>query len=353
MLVLIAIHENRMIKYAYITNLQGGNKMSDDLRKNMREEVATAVKRCRNRNPDNYNLIYPFTTENIAGYIDCFDLEDKTLLTVGSSGDQVINAALKGAREITLLDINPCAKYYYYLKEAGILEFSLAEFNKFFRYIRCYDYPKYLNNNKKVFNKLYYRKIKDTLQALDNDSYLFWDELLSEYAPEEARILLFNLDEPANYKIKRSNLYLQSERLYNETKNKLPKAEKKFITGDVFEIETSQTFDNIWLSDIAKQLRFKEIGKLTNKFIENLNDEGRLLINYLYTRDYDVGYLNDNPTLFNEGDINMFLHKYKTAGKVVIPGIAGFRENDKSIKDQVWVYQKKKEIGDNNEFVKR
>lgn len=44
MLVLIAIHENRMIKYAYITNLQGGNKMSDDLRKNMSEEVATAVK---------------------------------------------------------------------------------------------------------------------------------------------------------------------------------------------------------------------------------------------------------------------------------------------------------------------
>lgn len=77
------------------------------------------------------------------------------------------------------------------------------------------------------------------------------------------------------------------------------------------------------------------------------------MINYLYTRDYDVDYLNGNPTLFNEGDINMFLHKYKTAGKVVIPGIAGFRENDKSIKDQVWVYQKKKEIGDNNEFVKR
>ena len=73
---------------------------------------------------------------------------------------------MKGAREGTLLDINPCAKYYYYLKEAGILEFDLSEFNKFFRYIRCYDYPKYLNNNKKVFNKMYYRKLKDTLQNL-------------------------------------------------------------------------------------------------------------------------------------------------------------------------------------------
>ena len=318
------------------------------MNKELEEALYTAKERCKGNTiiDEEYILdfeeIFPFTTENIAGYIDCFDLEDKTLLTVGSSGDQVINTVLKGAREVTLLDINPCAKYYYYLKEAGILEFDLSEFNKFFRYIRCYDYPKYLNNNKKVFNKMCYRKLKDTLQNLDNDSYLFWNELFSEYAPEEARILLFNLDEPANYKIKRSNLYLQSEKLYNETKNKLPKAEKKFITGDVLETEISQTFDNIWLSDIDKQLRFKEIEKLTNKFIENLNDEGRLLINYLYTSDYDIGCLNGNPTLFNEGDIDMFLRKYKTAGIASFPGIAGFRENDKYIKDQVWVYKKTK-----------
>ena len=66
------------------------------------------------------------------------------------------------------------------------------------------------------------------------------------------------------------------------------------------------------------------------------------MINYLYTSDYDIGCLNGNPTLFNEGDIDMFLRKYKTAGIASFPGIAGFRENDKYIKDQVWVYKKTK-----------
>ena len=39
-----------------------------------------------------FSKIYPFTTENIAGYIDYFDFDDKSLLTVGSSGDQILNA---------------------------------------------------------------------------------------------------------------------------------------------------------------------------------------------------------------------------------------------------------------------
>lgn len=100
------------------------------MNKELEEALYTAKERCKGNTiiDEEYILdfeeIFPFTTENIVGYIDCFDLEDKTLLTVGSSGDQVINAVLKGAREVTLLDINPCAKYYYYLKEAGILELT-------------------------------------------------------------------------------------------------------------------------------------------------------------------------------------------------------------------------------------
>ena len=39
-----------------------------------------------------FSKIYTFTTENISGYIDYFDLDNKSLLTVGSSGDQVLNA---------------------------------------------------------------------------------------------------------------------------------------------------------------------------------------------------------------------------------------------------------------------
>ena len=46
----------------------------------------------KRRDGDRFKLIYKFTTENISGYIKEFDFKNKSLLTVGSSGDQVINA---------------------------------------------------------------------------------------------------------------------------------------------------------------------------------------------------------------------------------------------------------------------
>ena len=40
--------------------------------------------------------LYPFTTENIDGYMDVFDVSGKKSLSVGSSGDQGINLAMRG-----------------------------------------------------------------------------------------------------------------------------------------------------------------------------------------------------------------------------------------------------------------
>ena len=56
----------------------------------------------------NFNdYIYPFTTEMISGYFDKLDLKEKTVLTVGSSIDQGLNALLLGAKNVTVFDINP------------------------------------------------------------------------------------------------------------------------------------------------------------------------------------------------------------------------------------------------------
>lgn len=45
-----------------------------------------------------YQEIYPFTTENIQGYMKNLDMEGKTVLTVGSSLDQAYNALALGAK---------------------------------------------------------------------------------------------------------------------------------------------------------------------------------------------------------------------------------------------------------------
>ena len=115
-----------------------------------------------------FDLIYPFTTENISGYIDKFNLINKSLLTVGSSSDQAINAIFNGCSDISVVDINPYTKFYYYLKVACLIELDLDEFLKFLRFK---DYPKVFNDNKEVFNKEIYDKILNI--ARKNKQYKF------------------------------------------------------------------------------------------------------------------------------------------------------------------------------------
>lgn len=67
----------------------------NDEKLNFETLLIHAIKKCDGIFVDDFakdfQILYPFTTENISGYINNFDLSNKTLLTVGSSGDQIIN----------------------------------------------------------------------------------------------------------------------------------------------------------------------------------------------------------------------------------------------------------------------
>ena len=145
-----------------------------------------------------YSKIYSFTTENIDGYINYFDLNNKSLLTVGSSGDQILNSFYNGARDITLFDINEYAKYYVYLKIAAILSLSYMEFKLFFFKYGISPFKR----NTYMFSKELFNKIKDNLRLFDHESYLFFDELFSLYNPNDIRDRLFDDDEDRNIVIK-------------------------------------------------------------------------------------------------------------------------------------------------------
>ena len=313
--------------------------------KELEEALYTAKERCEGNiiideaSMNGFEEIYPFTTENIAGYIDYFDLQDKSLLTVGSSGDQIINAAFKGAKDITLLDINPYAKYYYYLKAAGILELNLTDFNEFFRYN---DYPKVFKYNKKVFDKASYKKLKSTLKSLDNDSYLFWDELFDMYQPDHIRFSLFSNDEYGTSILGKSNLYLQSENTYDETKTKLKELRPEFINEDIFKSNLTKNYDNIWLSNIACYLYQDKIKGMTDKFADKLAVDGKLLISYLYSIDMNTEYDDDWPPIYDLKNDLELLKEYSPIFHF-FKGVNGIKHNDDDIKDSVLIYQKKKD----------
>jgi len=302
-----------------------------------------AIKRCEGRyfsedgsSRNRFYKMYPFTTENISGYINHFDLKDKSLITVGSSSDQVINAALMDCKDITLLDINIYTKFYFYLKAAALIELNKEEFLNFLRF---QDYPKVFKNNKEVFDINIYNKIKSTLRLLDYESYLFWNELFSTFEPLEIRQNLFSHDEGRTEEIVSSNLYLKNDILYNETKNKLKKLRPTFINGNLFEVQLFRYFDNIWLSNIASYLTLEEIKIMTDIFYELLNDNGKLLMAYLYETTRDTKYQDSWCKIY---DINKFFEIYKDKNIFMetFLGIKGIKFEDENIKDSVLILKK-------------
>ena len=84
-----------------------------------------------NQSEFDFNTLYPFTTENIDGYMDLFDLKNKSLLTLGSSSDQAINAGIVGCQNVTIFDICPLTKLYYFLKLASLLSLEREMFLQF------------------------------------------------------------------------------------------------------------------------------------------------------------------------------------------------------------------------------
>ena len=49
-----------------------------------------------------FQEVYPFATENMNAYFERLELSNKSVLTVGSSCDQLFNAIAYGAKSVTV-----------------------------------------------------------------------------------------------------------------------------------------------------------------------------------------------------------------------------------------------------------
>lgn len=286
-----------------------------------------------------FSRLYPFTTENISGYIDLFDLNNKTLLTIGSSGDQVINSALFNCKDQTVIDICPYTKFYFYLKKAAIMMFSYDEYFDFF----CYrDYPQFCRRNKLIFDKRKYEKLKDILRLLDFESFLFWDEVLSLYSPIIVRKNLFSDDEDRSFVLKGMNLYMKDEYFFNKIKKSIRDINPKFIIGDIFDINIDGVYDNIFLSNLGKYHEVEDFKLLIDKLSINLSDYGRMLICYLYNTNVNTKYQKGFASIYDLNKVYSILGDYITSMETFC-GVRGILfEDDNYDRDSVLVYEKKK-----------
>lgn len=302
--------------------------------------IINAINKCNGMFVDDiardFQLLYPFTTENINGYINYFNLYNKTLLTVGSSGDQIINASLFDCKDIVCLDICPYAKFYFYLKLSCLLELNKDKFLAFL----CYKY-KTFRDNELAFHNSDYKKIKSTLRLLDYESYLFWDELFSNLKGLDIRKELFYFDENKMDVIIKTNSYLLSNIAYDEVRKKIMKTRIEFINDDIFKSKIDRLFDVIWLSNIGAYHSRHFVKIMVDKVSKDLNDYGMLLISYLYKTVKNTKYEQDWNPIYNLEKTFDILQEYNPE-LVSFIGVDGISCHDNTIKDSILVYTKGK-----------
>ena len=114
-----------------------------------------------------FHKLYLYSNEELSDYFSKIIKKDGNVLTVGSSGDQVLYALLYGAKSVTCFDINPFTKFYFDYKVAAIKNLDFDEFRKVFNGTYSDD----------ILKANVYSKIS---HDLPEDSKYFWDHLFLE-----------------------------------------------------------------------------------------------------------------------------------------------------------------------------
>ena len=298
------------------------------------DNIKYVDKMLKRRSGDRFKLIYKFTTENIAGYINVFDLKDKTLLTVGSSGDQIINSNFCGCNDVTVIDLNSFTYHYFNLKKAALFTLNYEDFLKFFS----------LPNNECFMPKNTYSIIRDELRMIDLGSLSFWDYVYdNKYW--RYRYNLFHYQENEHANIKAFNKYLYNEGNYDKEKERIKYLKVKFINGNILEcnkIFKLEKFDNINLSNIysynKSNFKIKKFKNSVKYLTETLNDEGKMLVAYLTTSYGGEKIDSIDKNIIDNQKIISF------------QGIWGIYKGDES-KDTVIMYEKRKKLDKRNSNV--
>lgn len=264
----------------------------DNLEKDIREAIRI-IRYGRIGLMTEYNKIYYNTTENIKEYSKYLSGDYKSALLPTASGDHVLEAILMGIEDITCFDINHLVKYFAQLKFGAIKVF------------RKKDYLNFMYDSRMRFNNNYFNAFKS---VLDSDVRIFWEEIYK--ACSELQIINnlfcgipFELDGKVvstekfyNYSANNLVTYLRDDN-YLFVQEKLRSLKLDFIDGNLLELADNlgeKRFDLINLTNIYEYINVqckredsKQFGNALKDIIKYLNDDGKIMISYLYRCTFD------------------------------------------------------------------
>lgn len=220
-----------------------------------------------------YDYLYAFGTEDMAGYYPEFG-QPKTFLTVGASGDQLLNAIKLGATKIDVFDLNRLDKRQCELKVSSAKVLSAEELWKYFNSL-----------DEDLFNR-FVHKMKE-------EDRIYWESLY-EFIGFRGLDKLYpyiKIPKELYFKI---NPYLERKG-YEEFQERLENAEINYYDSDLYslpELLKDNTYDAMNFSNIYEYLNY---GRNTNyenalkyyqfimeKMYPRLNQDGTIMAAYMY-----------------------------------------------------------------------
>lgn len=204
------------------------------------------------------------------------NLENKNVITVTASGDQILHFIMLGAKNIDAFDINVFAKYVAMLKVAMV---KMYEQRSYFAYYNSLYSPKILK-----------MVIDDVSNYLSKDALDFWnyyiffmehqEEILSSNALNDSlhggwKRSLF--EDVANFSFQ-SNMEICSYRKedqYNRLKSNIIDAKINYIDSSLEELslKTSHRYDGIYTSNVIQRIYY-----FYSTFSSDFNKEARDMV---------------------------------------------------------------------------
>ena len=233
-----------------------------------------------------FDKVYPITTENIKETYQYFDLKDKDILTVTSSGDHIFCAALKGSKNIDCFDVNILTEYFYFLKKA---------------FIETYDFNNFKNNFVDfIKGKIDVIRCDEVLANIPEQYQVFWNEIIKySFANNLSLNNLFIANEKG-FRLNHNTVNYLSLENYNLLKEKLPNVNTNFINSNLETLSgrICKKYDYIFLSNICDYVglsKTKTIAK--TKLMKHLHNDGKIIYAYIYET-VKIPYLDYEDDLY-------------------------------------------------------
>lgn len=251
---------------------------------------------------NSFERFYNFATEDMRGYYHEFG-KPRTFLTVGASGDQILNAVKLGAERIDAFDLNRLSKRQCSQKVSAASVLT----------------PDDLYNYFNTFKEEMFTSFSDRLKEEDR---IFWSTLF-DFNGESEFSKLYPYKKLSKEMVCRINPYLDEDG-YSEFQKRLADVEINYIDSNIYDLERylgDNTYDGMTFSNIYEYLNYgrnvshenalRYYEFIMKQMYPRLNDNGTIMVTYMYAFSDKVrDYVKE---MVAEGDLDELVYSGRLA----------------------------------------